>query len=89
MPGRPSRRGGPEPRSSAGENRLPPAVAVVVAVLAYAALPESLLVGPRFAIPVVELALLCTLLVTNPRRLATQTRWSRATSIVLACVVIG
>jgi hypothetical protein len=89
MPGRPSRRGRPEPRSSAGENRLPPAVAVVVAVITYAALPEGLLVGPRFAIPVVELALLCTLLVTNPRRLVTQTRWSRATSIVLACVVIG
>lgn len=85
----PLRRGRPEPRSSAGENRLPPAIAVIVAVLAYAALPEGLLVGPRFAIPVVELVLLASLLVTNPRRLVKQTRWSRGISIALACVVIG
>jgi hypothetical protein len=60
-----------------------------VAVLAYAALPEGLLVGPRFAIPVVELVLLASLLITNPRRLVKQTRWSRGISIALACVVIG
>ena len=89
MPSRPSRRGRSEPRPSEGENRLPPAAAVVVAALVYAALPEGLLVGPRFAIPAVELALLCALLVTNPRRLVTQTRWSRGVSIALACLVIG
>jgi hypothetical protein len=89
MPGPPLRRGRPDPPPSAGENRFPPAVAVVVAVLAYAALPEGLLVGPRFAIPVIELILLATLLVANPRRLVRQTRWSRGVSIALACVVIG
>jgi hypothetical protein len=78
-----------EPRSSAGENRLWPALAVVVAALVYAVLPESLLVGPRLAIPVVELALLGALVVTNPRRIVRQTRWSRGVSIALACVVIG
>ena len=78
-----------EPRSSRGENRFPPALAVVVAAVAYAALPDSLLVGPRLAIPVVEIALLAALLVTNPRRLVRQTRWSRAVSIVLACIVIA
>ncbi|NUR79488.1 MAG: hypothetical protein HOQ21_03455 [Dermatophilaceae bacterium] len=78
-----------ELRSSRGENRLPPALAVVVAAVAYAALPESLLVGPRLAIPIVEIALLATLLVTNPRRLVRQTRWSRAASIGLACLVIA
>ncbi len=78
-----------EPRSSAGENRLWPALAVVVAALAYAVLPESLLVGPRLAIPAVELVLLGALLVTNPRRLVRQTRWSRGISIALACVVIA
>jgi hypothetical protein len=78
-----------EPRSSRGENRLPPAVAVVVAAAAYAALPESLLVGPRLAIPVVEIALLIALLITNPRRLVRQTGWSRAVSIGLACLVIA
>jgi len=78
-----------ESRSVAGENRFPPAAAVVVAALAYAVLPESLLVGPRFVIPAVELALLGALLLTNPRRMVRQTRWSRAASIVLACVVIA
>ncbi|NUR15158.1 MAG: hypothetical protein HOQ13_02465 [Dermatophilaceae bacterium] len=78
-----------EPRSSRGENRVPPALAVVVAAAAYAALPESLLVGPRLAIPIVEIALLATLLVTNPRRLVRQTRWSRAASIGLAGLVIA
>ena len=78
-----------EPRSSAGENRLWPALAVVVAALAYAVLPESLLVGPRLAIPMVELVLLGALVATNPRRLIRQTRWSRVVSIVLACLVIA
>ncbi|XGX80668.1 hypothetical protein LQK93_03508 [Terrabacter sp. BE26] len=84
-----SRRRRHETRSSAGENRLWPTLAVVVAVLAYAVLPERLLVGPRLAIPVVELALLAALLVTNPRRLVRQTRWSRGISIALACLVIA
>ncbi len=78
-----------ETRSSAGEKRLWPGLAVVVAALAYAVLPESLLVGPRLAIPAVELALLGALLVTNPRRLVRQTRWSRGMSIALACLVIA
>lgn len=78
-----------ESRSSAGENRLWPALAVLVAALTYAVLPESLLVGPRLAIPAVELVLLGALLLTNPRRMVRQTRWSRAISIALACVVIA
>ena len=62
---------------------------MVVAALVYGALPESLLVGPRFVIPAIELLLLAALLVTNPRRMVRQTRWSRAASITLACVVIA
>jgi hypothetical protein len=84
-----SRRRRRETRSSAGENRLWPALAVVVAALTYAVLPERLLVGPRLVIPVLELVLLGALVVTNPRRMVRQTRWSRATSITLACVLIA
>jgi hypothetical protein len=36
-------------RTAAGENRIPPAAAVVVAAVVYALLPQSLLLGPRFA----------------------------------------
>jgi len=44
-------------------------VAVVVAAVVYALLPQSLLHGPRFAIPIIELALLAALIATNPRRM--------------------
>jgi hypothetical protein len=57
-------------RAARGENRLPPAAAVIVAGVVYALLPESLLFAPRFVIPAVELALLVALTATNPRRAA-------------------
>lgn len=75
-------------RAGQGENRLPPAVAVVVAGVTYAVLPASLLFAPRFVIPAVELALLIALLATNPRRMIRQTRWSRLASVVLIVVII-
>lgn len=75
-------------RTMAGENRVPPAVAVVVAGVAYALLPASLLFGPRLVIPVVEAVLLVALIATNPRRMIRQTRWSRLVSVTLVCVII-
>jgi hypothetical protein len=74
-------------RRQHGENRLPPAVAVVLAAVLYALLPEDLLLGPRLLIPVLEGVLLVALLVTNPRRLTRETRWSRIASLTLAAVV--
>ena len=41
-------------RNAKGENRVPPAAAVIVAALAYALLPASLLVGPRYVIPGID-----------------------------------
>jgi hypothetical protein len=76
-------------RTASGENRLPPAVAVLAAIAVYALLPESLLFAPRFVIPAVELALLIALVATNPRRMTRQTRWSRSTAVVLVTVMIG
>ena len=75
-------------RNAKGENRLPPTAAVVVAGLAYALLPGSLLFMPRFVIPAVEIALLIALIATNPRRMTRETRWSRIASVALASVVI-
>jgi hypothetical protein len=74
-------------RKQHGENRLPPALAVVVAAALYALLPESLLLGPRLLIPVVEVALLVALVVTNPRRLTRETRFSRRASLTLSAIV--
>ncbi len=75
-------------RTADGENRLPPAIAVVVAAVVYALLPESLLLGPRLVIPIIELALLTALIATNPRRMVRQSRWSRIVAAVLTCLVI-
>jgi hypothetical protein len=75
-------------RSAAGENRLPPAVAVVIAIVVYALLPSSLLFTNRLITPIVEVLLLVALLATNPRRMTRETRWSRWASIGLAAVVI-
>jgi hypothetical protein len=75
-------------REAAGENRLPPACAVLVAVIVYALLPSSLLYTDRLIIPAVEVLLLIALLVTNPRRMTRQTRWSRLASVALATIVI-
>jgi hypothetical protein len=72
-----------------GENRLPPAAAVVVAGLTYALLPSSLLFAPRFVVPAIELALLIALVATNPRRMNRETRWSRHASTALSLVVIA
>ena len=76
-------------RTAKGENRLPPAVAVVVAAVAYALLPEQLLFAPRLAIPIIEAALLVALVASNPRRLVRRTRWSRAVAVALAAIVIA
>jgi uncharacterized membrane protein len=67
---------------------LPAAAAVVVALGFYSLLPSSLLFTWRPVIPVVEVLLLVALLVTNPRRMTRETRWSRQASIGLAALVI-
>jgi hypothetical protein len=76
-------------RGKRGEARLPPAVGVLVAIALYALLPDPLLVGPRFLIPGLELALLMVLIATNPWRMTRQTRWSRVASLVLAALVVA
>jgi hypothetical protein len=76
-------------RVAKGENRWPPAVAVLVALVVYALLPSSLQLAGRFAIPGIEVLLLIALVVTNPRRITRQTRWSRGVSVGLALIVIA
>ncbi len=75
-------------RGKRGEARIPPAVAVLVAIALYVVLPEPLLIGPRFLIPGLELALLVALIATNPWRMTRQTRWSRRASLALAILVV-
>jgi len=75
-------------RVGQGENRFPPALAVVVAGVVYALLPDSLLFTPRLVIPAAEALLLVALVVANPRRMVRQTRWSRIASAALTALII-
>ena len=70
-----------------GEARLPAVLAVLVAVVLQAALPNRLLLGPRLALPVLELLLLVPLVAVNPVRMTKQTRWSRPVSLVLVLLI--
>jgi hypothetical protein len=71
-----------------GENRIPPAVAVIAAAALYALLPDTLRLGPRVIVPGVEAVLLLSLLITNPRRMTRETRTSRVVSLLLALTVV-
>ena len=50
--------------------------------------PNRCVIGPRFLIPGLELALLVALIATNPLRMTRQTRWSRRASLALAVLVV-
>lgn len=78
----------PARRRPGREHRLAPALAVAAAAAIYGLLPESLLFAPRYIIPLIEMALLVSLLITNPYRMVRSARWSRILSITLAGVVI-
>jgi hypothetical protein len=70
-----------------GEARLPAAVAVVVAVALYLLLPQQLLLGSRYIVPALELALLIPLIAINPKRVTRQTKLSRLLSLALVVVI--
>ncbi|MFC7185310.1 hypothetical protein ACFQMG_37800, partial [Kitasatospora paranensis] len=70
-----------------GEARLPAVAATLAAILLYLALPERLLVAPRYLLPTLEVLLLVPLIAVNPRRLTRQTRLSRAGSLTLVALI--
>jgi hypothetical protein len=74
-------------RRHPGELRLPAAMALLVAIVLYAALPNRLVFGPRFLVPVLELALLIPLVLINPGRMNVENIWLRRTSLVLVLLI--
>ncbi|MYS24076.1 Uncharacterized membrane protein [Streptomyces sp. DvalAA-14] len=70
-----------------GEPRLPAVLATLVAVGLYVALPQQLLLAPRYILPALELLLLIPLVAFNPRRLTRQTRTTRTLSLTLVFVI--
>jgi len=70
-----------------GEPRLPAAIAIVAAIVLYAALPSQLLLGPRYVVPGLEIILFVPLLLANPRRMSRQNRFLRRVSIALLLLI--
>jgi hypothetical protein len=66
---------------------VPAAVAVIVAIALYAALPNRLLIGPRYIVPGLELILFMPLVLANPRRMSKQNRLLRRSSIALLLLI--
>ncbi|MFE2922754.1 hypothetical protein [Streptomyces goshikiensis] len=70
-----------------GEARLPAVVATLAAIGLYLALPQQLLIAPRYVLPALELLLLLPLIAINPRRLTRQTRTFRVLSLTLVLTI--
>ncbi|MFF4368216.1 hypothetical protein [Streptomyces sp. NPDC001594] len=72
-----------------GEARLPAVVATLAAILLYLALPQKLLIAPRYVLPALEALLLLPLIAINPRRLTRQTKVFRSLSVALVMLIVG
>jgi hypothetical protein len=59
------------------EHRWPVVVAVGVVILIWLLLPDELQFVPRWLVPTMAVAILVPLIAFNPKRLDTETRWSR------------
>jgi hypothetical protein len=76
-------------QTNTGETRWPAAVATLIAIGLYAGLPNGILVGPRYIVPVLELIILATVIAENPVRMTKQTRRSRFTALLLTYLIMG
>jgi hypothetical protein len=74
-------------RRNPGESRFPAAGAVVAAMALYFLLPNPLIVGPRLAVPLLELTLFIPLVLANPTRMTRETRLLRSLSIGLVLLI--
>jgi hypothetical protein len=79
--------GGATQRRNPGEARFPAAAAIVVAIALYLLLPNPLIIGPRLAVPLLELALFFPLVLANPRRMTKETKQLRWLSIGLVLLI--
>jgi hypothetical protein len=72
-----------------GETRWPAALATFIAIGLYAGLPNGILVGPRYIVPVLELVILAVVVAENPIRMTKQTRRSRLTALLLTYLIMA
>src|SRR4026209_1006807 len=71
-----------------GEARWPMAGAVLAAIVLTILLPNSIRVGPRWLVPLLEGVLLVIVVVGDPVRISRRSRELRAVSIVLVSVLV-
>jgi hypothetical protein len=74
-------------RRNPGESRFPAATAVVAAMALYLLLPNPLIVGPRLAVPLLELVLFLPLVLANPKRMTRDTKALRLLAIGLVLLI--
>jgi len=75
------------PAAQLYEPHWPASIAVVAALALQVTLPDALIVGPRWILPVLEMLLLVPLTITKPRRRHSDPPPVRVTSIVLIALV--
>lgn len=71
-----------------GEVRITAVVAVLVAVALQSLLPSRLVLGPRLALPILEVLLLVPLIIANPVRLSRETPWTRPVALGLSVLIL-
>ena len=74
-------------RATQGEQRLPVAAAVVVAIALQLVLPSRLVIGPSWLLPTLEGLLLVGLIAANPRRIDRTSNALRAASVILIALI--
>ena len=74
-------------RPTAGEPRWPVALAILAAAGLQLTLPDTVVLGSRWLMPVLELAVLAVLVVANPGRFERERTWRRTTSLALTTLV--
>jgi uncharacterized membrane protein len=74
-------------RATAGEHRLPVALAAAIAIGLQIALPAHLAFNPTWLLPALEAALLVGLVAANPRRINRKSTVLRAASLTLIAVI--
>ncbi|MDQ2698780.1 MAG: hypothetical protein M3Y46_08310 [Actinomycetota bacterium] len=73
---------------SGPEHRWPVVAYVVVIIVIWLVLPDELQFVPRWVVPAMALVILLPLIVFNPKRLDTQTTWSRWIGVLFAAGLV-
>jgi uncharacterized membrane protein len=71
----------------AGEARWPMAGAILAAMVLTVLLPEGLRLGPNWALPAIEGALLLTLIIADPGEITRRARWLRVVGLGLVAIL--